>query len=396
MKKLIILLGLMIVAAGLVFAASEEVQVYEYLYNSAPNNSGQLDILQNMAESRLSGAGEFYAKALQRLVSEYRNIRSVTEKNAADEQAILLSALLGAEKYTQAAADLWRVVDLFSSPLVKAEALMALGKIRATNYLPQVIRVLESVNAAPTTDRLNGERIAFGAIISLEKYQDPAGYLPVYFASVGWYSDRIKNQAAKSLPFISDDPTSFMMDVVRGSAYDFSTKYGALRAIEASKVDNKKKVDTAVIALAEGWRSASNDVQMRTTLANMRKLAINMISRYKTDDEAVYPLLERCYSQGFDSTEKIDAVRTLALLGTDEAARRLAKFLAELNDKRRSDNIRPEDEQMVREIIPAIGRAGRPNVMESRAALIGVSSSNWTPRVVALANDAMKQLDNRR
>ncbi|MCL1932091.1 MAG: hypothetical protein FWF55_09780 [Treponema sp.] len=391
MKKLFICFILISVAAAAGFSATEEVQVYEYLYNASPTHSGQLDILQNMAEFRLTGAGEFYAKALRKLVSEYGNIRDVTEKNAAAEQAMLLSALLGAEKYTQAAADLWLVVERFAEPLVKSEALMALGKIRATTYLPQVIRVLESANAAPTADRLNGERIAFGAIISLEKYQDPSGYLPVFFSSIGWYSERIKSQAAKSLPFIAQDPSPYMLDVVKGSAYNYAAKYAALRTIEATKgVDNKKKVSVAVAALAEGWRASTSDVQLRSILADMRKMSIGMINRYKTDDETIYPLLERSYTQGVDTQEKLSAIAALASQGTDEAARRLSKFLMDLNAKRVSGNIRPEDEQMVRAIIPAIGQTGS-NL--GRPALSAVGASDWTPAVVSLANNALRQLN---
>jgi len=391
MKKIVFLLALTAVAAVMAFAGAEEVDVYAYLYNAQQSNSAQLDILQNMAEAKLTGAGEFYAKALRRLVSEYKNIRSVTEKNAADEQAMILAALLGAEKYTQAAPDLWLVVEAFSAPLVKAEALMALGKIRATNYLPQVIRVLQSVNASPTTDRLNGERIAFGAIISLEKYGDPSGYLPVFFASTGWYSNRIKDQAKKSLPLIASDPTPFMLEVVKGPGYNYPTKYEALQNIEKSDVSNANKVNVAVAALAEGWRGSSNDVQLRTTLANMRKLAIRMINRYKTSDESIYPLLERCYTQGFDTEEKLSAIAALASQGTEESAKRLSKYLMDLNSKRQSGNIRQEDEQMVRAIIPALGQAGRPS---GKTALNAVIALDWTPAVKTLAENAIKQIGN--
>jgi HEAT repeat protein len=344
-----------------------------------------------MAEAKLTGAGEFYAKALRRLVSEYNNIRNVTEKNAAAEQAMILSALLGAEKYTQAAGDLWLVVEAFTEPLVKAEALMALGKIRATNYLPQVIRVLQSVNIAPTSDRLNGERIAFGAIIALEKYQDPSGYLPVFFASTGWYSNRIREQAKKSLPFIAKDPTQYMLEVVRGPGYDYPTKYSALQAIEGSGADNQSKASVAVAALAEGWRGSTNDPQLRITLANMRKMAIRMINRYKTSDESVYPLLERSYTQGGDVDEKFAAVAALASQGTDESARRLSKYLMDLNAKRQSNNIRQEDEQMVRAIIPALGQTGRPI---GKPALNAVLSLEWTPAVKQLAENAIELIGN--
>jgi hypothetical protein len=390
MKKLSFVFVLMISAAMLSFAAQEDVDIYAYLYNAAVTNSSQLDILQNMSEARLSGAGEFYAKALRKLLAEYKNIKDVTQKNAADEQAILLSTLLGGEKYSQAASDLWLVVDGFASPLVKAEALMALGKIRAVNYLPQVIRVLESLNTSPTSDRLNGERIAFGAIIALEKYQDPSGYLPVFFASIGWYSDRIKSQAARSLPFIAKDPTPYMLQVVKGAAYDYPTKYAALKTIEATKVDNKDKASVAVAAFSEGWRGSSSDVQLKTTLSDMRKMAMKMINRYKTDDTSVYPLLDRSFMNGYDMQEKLEAVAALASLGTDDAAKLLSKYLDELNTKRLNDNIRQDDEQMVRAIIPALGQTGRAL---GRKSLVSVGASGWPPAVKRLADDAMKKLN---
>lgn len=389
MKKSGFFSVLIVVVTVLGFAAQEDVDMYTYLYNAAFNNSAQLDILQNMSEARLSGAGDFYAKALRRLLSEYKNIKDVTQRNAADEQAIILSAMLGSEKYTQAASDLWLVVDAFSSPLVKAEALMALGKIRAVNYLPQVIRVLESLNTSPTPDRLNGERVAFGAIIALEKYQDPSGYLPVFFASIGWYSDRIKNQALKSLPLIAKDPVPYMLEIIRGAGHDYPTKYAALMTIEAARVDIKDKVNVAVAAFHEGWRGSSTDVQQRITLADMRKMSMKMINRYRANDASIYPLLERSYISGYDMQEKLEAVATLASLGTEESAQLLSKFLMELNNKRVNDNIKQEDEQMVRAVIPAIGQTGR---LLGRQALISVGASGWTPAVKKLADDAVKKL----
>jgi cation transport regulator ChaB len=204
MKKPCLLLILLTAAAVFGFAGAEEIDVYAYLYNASPSISAQLGILQNMVEAKLTGAGDFYAKALNRLVSEYKNIKNAAERSAAEEQARILATLLGAEKYTQAADDLWLVVESFTDPLTKAEALVTLGRIRAATYLPQIVRVLNTINAAPTSDRLYGERIAFGAIISLEKYQDSSGYFPVFTASTGWYSDRIKNQAKRSLQFIKN------------------------------------------------------------------------------------------------------------------------------------------------------------------------------------------------
>jgi HEAT repeat protein len=389
--KRFIAIFLLIVSAVFGFAASEELEIYSYLYSGALTNSEQLAILQSVADQKISGAGEFYAGALHRLVLDYQNIRNVTEKSAADEQAQLLAELLGNEKYSAAAADLWRTVESFSDPLVKAEALMALGKMRAAAFLPQIIRLLADLNTTSTPDRLTGERIAFGAIIALEKYQDPSGYLPVYFAATGWYSDRIRSQAQKSLPLILAEPTEPMTQIIRSSGYTYEIKLTALQTIEASGVSNSDKAGVAVAALTEGWRASTTDVRQRTNLNQMRKLAINMIKNYGTEDEAVYPLLERSYKQfaernDGDRDEALNAITTLAALGTDESARRLSAFLMTINQKRQSDTITRKDEDLVREIIPALGRTGRPI---GRPALNSVTALSWPDAVKALAREAL-------
>jgi hypothetical protein len=394
MKRFLIVL-LIVTGTVLCFAGSEELEIYTYLYNGALTNTEQLAILQNVAELKLSGAGEFYANALRRLVTDYQNIRNAGEKNAAGEQAHLLSELLGNEKYNAAAADLWRTVESFPDPLVKAEALMALGKMQAAAFLPQVIKVLADLNAVSTPDRLTGERIAFGAIIALEKYQDPAGYLPVYFASTGWYSDRIKSQAVKSLSVISADPAEPMTRIIQNSGYTYEIKLRALQTIESSAgAPDTSKAGVALAALSEGWRASTTDVRQRANLNQMRKLAIGIIKRYGIQDEAVYPLLERSYKQfaernDGDQDEALNAITTLAALGTDESARRLSAFLMTINQKLQSGTLTPKDEGLVREIIPSLGATRRPI---GRPALNSVTALNWTPAVKNLASEALRNI----
>jgi hypothetical protein len=393
MKKLLILC-LITTVAVLGFAGSEELELYTYLYSGALSHEEQLALLQGMNDLQISGAGEFYAKALTRLVTEYPNVAGTAEKGYANEQAILLSTLVGEENYTAAAGDLWRVVDSFSEPLVKAEALMSLGKIRASAFLPQVIKVLQNINRAPGPDRLNDERIAFGAIIALEKYQDISGYLEVYFASIGWYSDRIKNQAQKSLAVISSDPTQPMIELMKSSGYNYAVKLGALQSTDASSASNDSKSAVAVAALSEGWRSSTTDVRLRGQLNSMRKLAMRMIRDYGSSDSAVYPLLDRSYKQfsernDGDRDEALDAITTLRTLATDDAVKQLSVFLMMINAKRQSGTLTRKDEDLVREIIPAIGAAKRP---VGRPALNSVIALDWTPAVKTLAQEALRNI----
>jgi hypothetical protein len=394
MMKNFLIVFLLITAVFFCFADSEELELYNYLYQGARSNEEQLSLLQVMTELKLTGAGDFYANALHRLVLDYPNLSGATAREQADEQAIILAGLLGQEKHAAAAPDLWRVVNNFSDPLVKAEALMALGKIRATGFLPQVVKILQDLNGAPTPDPLNGERLAFGAIVALEKYQDISGYLPVYFASVGWYSDRIKNQALKSLPIISPDPTQPMLEIIRSSGYNYATKLGALESIEKSTVSNDSKSSVAVAALSEGWRASTTDVRLRGQLNAMRKFAMRMIRSYGSSDDAIYPLLERSYKQyaernDGDRDEALDAINTLRALASDESARRLSAFLMTVNQKLQSGTLTRKDEDLVREIIPALGDVGRPL---GRPALNSVVALNWTSAVKTLAQEALRKI----
>ena len=92
---------------------------------------------------------------------------------------------------------------------------------------------------------------------------------------------------------------------------------------------------------------------------------------------------------GSSLTEKLDWLTAVASQRSDESAEILSKILIELNQKRNTGNITRDDEQMVQAVIVHLGEIGRPS---ARTALIAVGSSNWTPSVKALANNALRQI----
>jgi HEAT repeat protein len=309
--------------------------------------------------------------------------------------------LIRKEGYAEAAPDLWRVVTIFSDPLVKAEALMALGELQATDYLPYVIRILRNLNVAPTLDPEGEERLAYGAIVSLEKYQDPSGYVPVYVAALpsSWYSKRIKEQANKSLSAMSDDPTPAIIEVIKGAEHDFHMKYTILQAVQASEdLDDEKKSEIAVEALAEAWKLPTNYVANSAIVASLRGLAISMIAEYgvsedsgddgeESDEGQIYRLLDKSYIYGFDIYEKSNAVDALATLGTDEAAEQLAQYLMEMNVRRQLNLINADDDRIVRELITAVGKT---KSSKGKAAVMAVRAFDWSPAVKAHAKKTLE------
>ena len=369
--------------------ASEAMDVYTFLYEQAASPQERLAVLKSLSDQNIDGAGQLYAQALTQLLQEFPSLKTTAERDAADQSARLLAQLLGNSKYTAAAGDLWRVVENFSNPLVKADALIAMGKLRNVDYAELIEKLLYDLNLKPATDPEAGEKIAYGAILALEKYQQPSGYLPVFFAATGWYNKRIREQAERSLPYIMDNPEVPLTSLIRSSAYTYDIKFLALQRMEASKAPADAKARVAVIALAEGWRASTMDVKQRVQLGNSRKLAIDMIRRYKTEDTTVLPLLERSYKEGIDTEEKLNAVAALSAIGTDDAARLLSNFLLALNAKRKANNITQEDEQLVRAVIPALGATGKS---VARPALQAVEYQDWTNYVKTLAQDALKQI----
>ncbi|MDR3167541.1 MAG: hypothetical protein LBT93_06320 [Treponema sp.] len=389
--RLVIFISLIAVRA---FAQSGELALYTDLYNGVNTVSEQFRILQEVRDAKISGVGEFYTAALDRLLREYPNVRSLSERNAADEAARLLAGVLGDEKITAAEGNLWKVVETFSNPLIKADALLALGRIGAVAYIPQVVQLLSDLNARPPADResqIQNERIAYGAILALENFKDPAGYLPVFFASAGWYSDRVKNQASISLPLILDDPSEQLNSVIHGSAYSYELKHLALRTAERSNLPNESKGALAVSAYSEGWRGSTNDMRLRGELTTMRKLAISMIRRYGTEDTAVYPLLDRSYKTPFDMQEKLDAIAALSALASEDAAKLLANYLLEIHNKRQSNILTSEDEQVVRVLLPALGATKRASIGRAVLSLVQQSPA-WTNAVRNVAAEALRNI----
>jgi hypothetical protein len=373
------------------FGASVELEMYTTLYDRTTTTVERLGILQDVSNEGISDAVEFYALALDRLVGDYANLKSNQEVNAADSIVFLVAPRLGEAKHLAAAPSLWRAEQAFSNPVVKAEILATLGQMGAVEFLSPVIQILQNLNDQPTPDRQAGEQIAYGAITALEYYGDPAGYVPVYLASLGWYSERIKSYAAAALPNILADPVEPLTDIIRSPAYSYAIKYTALQTIENSNVSNDDKASVAVAAYSEAWRVYTSDTGRRMQLANTRKMAINMIRRYGTEDTAVYRLLERSYKEGIDEDEKLNALATLSALSSDEAVWLLSSFLTTLNTKVQDGSLTQTDERMVRAVIPALGNTGHT---DAASPLRVVTAVNWTDAVKRLATDALQTIQS--
>jgi hypothetical protein len=384
------LAGLLMLMAVTIFGASQEMEFYQQMYNLASTAAEKNRVFQEAAHSNLSDATDFYAWVLERLVLEYPNVKGNQNIEAANESMKSLAGLLGEAKHLPSAGYLWRAETVFTDPIVKAHILAALGKMQAVDFLPQVIQTLKDLNEGKASrNSQDRERVAFGAIVSLENYGDPQGYLPVYLASIGWYSETVKRQAQTSLPKILENPAEPLTELVQSPSYPYSTKYEALRTIENSSISNDSKSEFAVTSYIEAWRASTANLLQQMDLVKTRKLCISMINRYKTGNTLVYPLLERSYKDGNDEEEKLGAISALASLANEDSVRLLSSFVGVINERLRDGSLRQRDERLIRALIPALAQTGRS---EAAPALRSIQNVDWPTAVKRLAADELKKV----
>jgi hypothetical protein len=397
MKRVFITVWLVTAGLGLFAQSTDELMNY---YVDAGSQVGKLAMLRQLLAGDTANLAEFYGRAFKTLLMDYPGIRGNQEVAAADSIGQLLAEQLGETQYAAAAPDLGRAVEAFTNPLVRGAALIALGKMHeATNnyYLAQTARILQDLdNTPPTQDREGAERLAYRAIIALEQYGNIAGYLPVFFAaySGSWYPELVRKQAGESLAKISDDPSEPLISVIQSSTYTVDIKYTALEVINTSSVPAGRKAEAAVAAYGEGWRIVSPEPRQRVRLANMRKLAQQIIAQIGTEDAKVLPLLERSYKEGLDTQERYAAVNTLSSLAArgnleEQTVGLLSSFLLDLNAKCSDESLTQADEAMVRVVIPALGNTRKQGAIRALNTVQGIP---WTNTVKRLARTALNTI----
>ncbi|MDR2807572.1 MAG: hypothetical protein LBB43_01025 [Spirochaetaceae bacterium] len=402
-----ILLLYILLSVGVVsVSAVEDVQFYTTQFNNAKTVADQLLVVKTVAANYKEDpqALPFSIAALKRLVAEIPSLRSTREVDIAADIAWYITELiinLGSE---EVAADpmvgynLWQTIKTFSNPLVKANAIMAWGVIKDYRYFNEVVQLLDDLNTTRPLGKaaqLAADRIAFGAVIALESYGSPQGYLPVFFAGNGWYTGWVRKRAAEALPVILADPTEALLLVIQNKKYSLVQKNQALQAMDKSTLPDEIKSQAAVAALFEGWFT---DPQTKVELIELRKHALDMLNRYAVPDDtaALYGtrntvlwLLDRSYRHGADDREQRGAIAALGVIASDASIKQLGSYLDEIDDRLQRGNLTKTDERYARDIILAIGSSANSVV---KTTLLYSSNLDWSASVHQLLNETLKQL----
>ncbi|MEI6874593.1 MAG: hypothetical protein WCL50_05615 [Spirochaetota bacterium] len=392
MKRLILAPLLLSVVASIgapALFADEMTEVYRMIYLESDSLQEKYNAAQNLIALDDRSIAPVLAEAFEELIRTQSNFKDASEKALFSQTVRLLAAALGQYKYTDSARFLWDAVDQVSEPLAKAEALIAIGRMRALDYAERISLMLRNLNLTPTADTDSGEKIAYGCIIALEKLKDVQGFSPVFFATDAWYSQRIKQQATRSLPNITSDPTDPVKELIANE--DTVRKIKALQLELGSPASTARKIETATLALSLGHLKADANKRVEAkTFCDLRKLALKgLITLKATNADAVNPE-NTSYMNGFDDEERLLGIQALGVNGSDGAATALSELLKKLNEDAKSGI---SDDMKVRLTEAGISAAALTRNPIVRPVLVMIANNNkMSGRVVNAANAAIKAL----
>jgi hypothetical protein len=216
------------------------------------------------------------------------------------------------------------------------------------------------------------------------------GYAPVFYASVGRYSSRVKRTARDALPGIAEDPTEVIAQIIDGSS-DADLRRVAIAAHAASMAPRQSKVNIAVRALAESLSEATRGRVVGAAHNRLQQTALEtLIANGSASLESV-PLLDEMAKESADANVRVLAIKALGVNGTGQAAEALAAQLREFNNLQERGGY-GVDNRIVRAVIAALGENGRP---EGREELIRARFVGYASGVVRAAEEALAAIDGR-
>ncbi len=389
---------MLLIAVSLVpvFAQNEVSAVWTRLYKRATTLPQKEQILVNIVEQHSRDMIPVLQEALDERIRNLKNIQNTTEKELVLSVIKMVTQELGRLKATESAPYVWEVVQAVEDPIVKGEAIIALGKMGARQYAEELAMMLRNINFnyGDRQDQREDEIVAYALVLAQERLKHPAGYKPVFFASTGWYSgqSRVKEEASEALPVIVDDPSEQLMEILVDES-DFQIKLQALRAELSSNAPQEKKAEVASLAFKESIGYAVQNKTERRDVKQLRIESLTAIQRLPDKNQEVLPFMEEMLlgyrkDRLYDEDEMLPLINALGSYKNDQAAKILSDFLAYLTERREG---RPTDSMRIaKATIIALGNTENPIALEELNMV--TISYFWENSVKRLAEEALQKI----
>lgn len=384
--KILVLAGALAAASGTVFA-DESIRVYGIILAEAETIDQKYAAATSAAALNDPAIAPYLADALDWALGARSSLKSGPERETYERLTRVLLKGLGEAKYSNAADSAMRVVEDSPDPLTRAEALMALGSMRAVEFAERIALMLRDLNNQPTEDRDAGEKLAYGCVLALEKMRSPLGFSPLFFASEGWYSKRVRDQAELSLSLLLDDPS----DAV-GALLAVESPPRLIRALELelrSPAPATGKTRIAALALARGISYSPRNRMEQNQLAELRVKAMNFLATTGPGDGSTAADLAEAYRIGsFD--ERLVALKALGSEKSPKSAAALRDIILDIDSAQRAGLVDETRNTLMKSALQnAAVNASKELGPAIQTVLI---NAGWSSGVLTLASTAQKAL----
>jgi len=363
MKKALLILAALFVVGIEAFALNENVVVWQQIYEQVDTDDQRISVLLKIMDFKDREFTPVLVGALDKLVSRRLEEGPAGEVYDKNRLARLIVQELGNLKSIEAAESVFILYGEVKEPILKGEAAVALGKMRAVDYAEKLAFDLNSINLRPDPSKSRDQEIVQG----LESMRSPLGYEPVFLASQGWYSknSQVKDTAKAALVTMVDDPTDSIIDILVSNP-SMEIKNAALAASLSSRASAERKAEVASRALQIGIDRATVDKASELAASTLRVAAITGLTGLRDKKAENVPLMVK--SIGLDKKndvsldETVKAYVALGVNGSDDAATFLSSTLAVYNTREKSKLNTPRDKLLIRQIIASMVLTKNPLV----------------------------------
>ena len=391
MKKALIALVLAALLSVSGLFSDEVSAIWSRLYGRANSYEDKIMIMKGLVEIDEESIIPFLGSALQDLNEARANEMSHTESVQHTELTKLIVRRLGEFKSADFSNLMFDVYKNAADVYLRAETVLALGRTVDPEYSDDIAISLRNLNlniGAETEDK-DAEVLALAAVLAIERFRQPVGFNPLFFASIGWYSklSTVREQAARVLDTLVEDPTPILKDLVRLET-DYAVKLEALEAEGRSKAPAEGKAAVAAEAIRQGLVNEPVNQAARSVLGRLRQRGLELLIVNGPAEVGVVKYLEEIIFRQFDINEQLTAVLALEFDGRSEAVAALVKFLKTQNERQQS-GLTPADYRVIKSVIITLGNIGNQAAFEE---LTAVKISNWPSSVVHDAEEAIGKL----
>lgn len=377
----------LLIAIALPASADDATRIFGRILAEADTVQQKYSVALTIASKNDPDAAPYVADALDWVLAARSTIKPGPEREMYERLTRVLLKSLGDWHYTNAAASVMRTVDDSPDALTKAEALIALGSMRAVEYAERISLMLRDLNSQPTADSDYGEKVAYGCVLALERMRSPAGFAPLFFASEGWYSRRVREQAERSLPLVLDDPSDAISNLL-----SVETPPGMIRALDLELRSNAPaaaKTGVAALALSRGVIVSPRNRTEQNQLAELRSRAMNALAATGSQGVSTAADIAEAYRMAA-TDERLVALKALGADKSSPASTVLRDIILALNAAQKAGLVDETRNTLMRAALQNAARnAGKELAPAIQSVLL---NDGWSSGILTLASAAQAAL----